>query len=90
MVKLIQCLVSDFSLQVRKLACRLALTTSILVAVSACQSLGVEPWQRDILAQPDMQFGTANLTSTLGQHFYFSKEASSGGKGFAGGGCGCN
>ena len=62
----------------------------VLFNLVACSSLGVEPWQRDILSKPDMQFGSANLTTTLGQHFYFSKEASSGGQGFAGGGCGCN
>ena len=62
----------------------------VIVNLSACSSLGAEPWQRDILSQPDMQFGSPDLTSTLAQHFYFSKEASSGGQGFAGGGCGCN
>jgi hypothetical protein len=37
-----------------------------------------------------MQFGSANLSQTFNQHLYFSREASSGGQGFAGGGCGCN
>ncbi len=62
----------------------------LFLSLSACSSLGVEPWQRDTLSQPDMQFGSTDLTSTLSQHFYFSKESSSGGQGFAGGGCGCN
>jgi hypothetical protein len=61
-----------------------------LIGLSGCSSLGVEPWQRDVLSQPDMQFGAEGLTNTFSQHFYFSKEASSGGQGFAGGGCGCN
>jgi hypothetical protein len=30
------------------------------------------------------------LDNALDEHIYFSKEASSGGKGFGGGGCGCN
>jgi hypothetical protein len=30
------------------------------------------------------------LETGLDAHIYFSKEASSGGEGFAGGGCGCN
>jgi hypothetical protein len=59
-------------------------------SISACSSLGVEPWERDVLSAPDMQFNPAGTSSTLSQHFYFSKEASSGGQGFAGGGCGCN
>jgi len=59
-------------------------------SLPACSSLGVEPWERRILERPDMQFGSINLDTNLSQHFYFSKEASSGGNGFAGGGCGCN
>ncbi len=62
----------------------------LLIFLSGCSTSGVEPWQRNILSQQDMQFGSTDLTATLGQHFYFSKEGSSGGEGFAGGGCGCN
>lgn len=62
----------------------------LLNGLSGCSSLGVEPWQREILSRPDMQFGSEGLTSTFSQHFYFSKEASAGGQDFAGGGCGCN
>jgi hypothetical protein len=62
----------------------------LLLCLGGCATPGVEPWQRDVLSRADMQFGAEGLTSTFSQHFYFSKEASSGGKGFAGGGCGCN
>lgn len=58
--------------------------------VAACSSLGVNPWERDVLAKPEMAIDSAPLTSALDDHIYFSKEASSGGRGFAGGGCGCN
>ena len=51
---------------------------------------GVQPWQRDILAQPDMQLICDPLDSAYDDHIYFSKEGSSGGRGFGGGGCGCN
>ena len=61
-----------------------------LVIVGSCQSFGVETWQRDILAQPAMQFQARDLELTTDDHFYFSKEGTSGGRGFAGGGCGCN
>ncbi|MGE0115596.1 MAG: DUF4266 domain-containing protein [Steroidobacteraceae bacterium] len=57
-------------------------------AVSACSSLGVKPWERDLHARADMQ-GSA-LDTAIDEHIYFSKEATSGGRGFAGGGCGCN
>lgn len=50
----------------------------------------VKPWQRASLARPAMQFGYLNLDATIEDHIYFSKEATSGGRTFAGGGCGCN
>jgi thiol-disulfide isomerase/thioredoxin len=52
--------------------------------------LGVHPWQRGILAQEDMRLDCAPLDLAADEHIYFSKEASSGGRGFGGGGCGCN
>jgi hypothetical protein len=51
---------------------------------------GVEPWDRDVLARPDMQIVTDPIEAASDEHIYFSKEASSGGQGFGGGGCGCN
>ena len=60
------------------------------VLISGCSSLGVKPWERDILARDDMALESAAMDSAFDDHIYFSKEASSGGKGFGGGGCGCN
>ena len=57
---------------------------------SACTSLGVKPWERDVLARRDMQLDADPLDAAIDEHLYFSKEASSGGRSFAGGGCGCN
>lgn len=57
---------------------------------TGCTSLGVEPWDRDILAKDEMQLVTDPLEVATDDHIYFSKEASSGGRGFGGGGCGCN
>ena len=34
--------------------------------------------------------GEDPLEAAIDDHIYFSKEASSGGRGFGGGGCGCN
>ena len=65
------------------------LFTSIIL-LSGCSSMGVESWERDILAKPEMALDSDPLTSALDDHIYFSKEASSGGRSFAGGGCGCN
>lgn len=69
---------------------RCLLTVPMLVAVSACTSMGVEPWDRDILAKDEMQLISDPIEAALDDHIYFSKEASSGGRGFGGGGCGCN
>ena len=60
------------------------------LAASGCSSLGVKPWQRDILSRDEMKFDSNVVDSQLDEHVYFSKEASSGGRGFGGGGCGCN
>lgn len=59
-------------------------------ALSGCSGLGVQPWDRDILAREDMQLVNDPIEAALDEHIYFSKEASSGGQGFGGGGCGCN
>lgn len=60
------------------------------LALSGCANLGVEPWQRDVLARPEMSLDAYALDAAIDDHIYFSKEASSGGRGFGGGGCGCN
>ena len=62
---------------------------AVLIA-SGCSSLGVKPWERNILARDDMLMDADGLDLAFDEHIYFSKEASSGGQGFAGGGCGCN
>ena len=61
-----------------------------LLLVSGCSSMGVEPWERDTLAREDMAIDNAPMERAFDDHIYFSKEASSGGRGFSGGGCGCN
>ncbi len=60
------------------------------VIVSGCSSMGVEPWERDLLAKNAMAINSSPMDQAIDEHIYFSKEASSGGKSFAGGGCGCN
>ena len=57
---------------------------------AGCSSLGVQPWQRSALAKPQMSWNYCQLTLAIDDHVYFSKEAMSGGRDFAGGGCGCN
>lgn len=66
------------------------LSAAALLILSGCSSLGVQPWERDVLARPEMSLDANALDSAIDDHIYFSKEASSGGRGFGGGGCGCN
>jgi hypothetical protein len=69
---------------------KIAMTGLLLVILTGCSSMGVEPWERDVLARDDMQLVTDPLEAATDDHIYFSKEATSGGRGFGGGGCGCN
>ena len=69
---------------------KLILLAAVFLNLSACSSLGVEPWERDLLATKAMALTSSPVDAALDDHIYFSKEASSGGKSFGGGGCGCN
>lgn len=61
---------------------------AVLAAATVAGCAGIEPWERDLHARADMQADPHD--AAIDDHIYFSKEASSGGRGFAGGGCGCN
>ena len=62
----------------------------LLLALPGCSTLGVKPWQREILARPEMALTANPMDAAIDDHIYFSKEAASGGRSFGGGGCGCN
>ena len=64
--------------------------TGILLAVALCGCETVQPWERGTLAREEMQWQTSVSEAQLRNQIYASKEASSGGAGAAGGGCGCN
>jgi len=65
---------------------KLASLVAFAMTATACTT--VQPWERDLHARADMQPNAHD--AAIDDHIYFSKEASSGGRGFAGGGCGCN
>ncbi len=60
------------------------------LVLTGCSDLGVKPWERDVLAKDEMQLIADPVEAGLDDHIYFSKEATSGGRGFGGGVCGCN
>jgi hypothetical protein len=59
-----------------------------IVVLSGCGT--VQPWERGLLAKDEMQWTPDVMSAQLRNQVYASKEASSGGTGAAGGGCGCN
>lgn len=62
----------------------------LTLLLAGCSSMGVESWERDLLAKDSMQLVPDYFDNYYDEHIYFSKEASSGGQGVGGGGCGCN
>ena len=67
---------------------KLFLLTSLMLG--GCAFDGTEPWERQDLAKREMLIISEPLEAATDDHIYFSKEASSGGQSFGGGGCGCN
>ena len=66
-----------------------ALLACASAMISGC-AIGAKPWDRDLLARQGMQLNTHPNITAYQDHVYFSKEGSSGGRSFDGGGCGCN
>jgi hypothetical protein len=59
----------------------------LVVGLSACNA--VKPYQRELLTLPGMSL-EASPASDVRQHMLEAREASFGGYGASGGGCGCN
>lgn len=73
----------------RRLLGMVALVLGLSI-LGGCAAMKVEPWDRDLLAQPQMSFDPYPMLSAVDDHIYFSTEGSTGGQEAAGGGCGCN
>jgi len=70
---------------------KIIIVTLLPLLFFGCSIKDVKPWEKGTLAKPIMQFGGIHPEVTKFEaHTYFSKEASRGGAGVAGGGCGCN
>jgi hypothetical protein len=61
---------------------------ALLLTATGCTA--VKPWERDVLARPDMAWEPDALEARRSSHIHYSKEASLPGGGAGGGGCGCN
>lgn len=63
-----------------------------MACLTACsdQLMRVKPYERGNLAKPVMASDLDPLQKAMTEHAYFSREATFGGSGVGGGGCGCN
>ena len=69
---------------------RVASIVALALAMSACVTTPVQPWQKGLLAKRSRALDPDPLKTKFENHLYFGKEAASGGEGVGGGGCGCN
>ena len=79
-------------MKTRKSRIRAAGAAIVLAGLGAagCETFQVRPWDRDLLARPEMQLDPNPILRGMDDHIYFSKEGSTGGADVGGGGCGCN
>jgi hypothetical protein len=69
---------------------RTTLTLSIVLFLLGTGCVTVSPWEREVLARPDMSFEGNRTLGAAESHSADTREGSSGGLGVGGGGCGCN
>lgn len=63
----------------------------LALACAGCSAIKpVQPWEKGMLALPEMGFSGSPLESRYEEHVYTSREGAAGGLGVGGGGCGCN
>lgn len=58
------------------------------LALAGCST--VQPWQRGTLASYEMRPDRDPVATAMAEHIFFSREATVGGRGVGGSGCGCN
>jgi hypothetical protein len=66
----------------------LLLLGAVALVFSGCQN--VQPWEKGLLADYTMRADRDSMHDAMSEHIYFSREASSGGRGVGASGCGCN
>ncbi|MDF1875950.1 DUF4266 domain-containing protein [Sulfurimonas sp. SAG-AH-194-I05] len=69
---------------------KFTITIIVLILFSGCTK-EIKPWEKGMLAKDSMKSSSKNtIGKKFEEHMFFSKEASKGGSGISGGGCGCN
>jgi len=69
---------------------RVGVLSFLLLSLAGLGCESVRPWERELLARPEMAWEPDPLDAALHQHIHFSKEGSLDGGSAGGGGCGCN
>lgn len=72
------------------LATRAVGAALLIAGLAGCAITPPQPWEKGLLAKPEMTMSADPLDQRFVQHIYSSKENASGGYGVGGGGCGCN
>lgn len=62
----------------------------MVLMLAGCSLQPVQPWEKGVLAKPEMGFELDRLEAGFAEHIYTSKEAASGGVSVGVSGCGCN
>lgn len=68
----------------------IGLVGSALLVATGCNTINVQPWERGTLSEYSMRPDRDPLALAMNEHTFFSREATSGGRGVGGSGCGCN
>ncbi|MCP4323217.1 MAG: DUF4266 domain-containing protein [Psychromonas sp.] len=70
---------------------RCGLVSIVALFLGACSSVDVMSWEKGLFAEDTMKPGGPEpLIVKANEHVFTSKEATRGGGGIGGGGCGCN
>jgi len=72
----------------KRLFCSICALGLLVLFHGGCAT--VQPWERAAFADYKMRPERDPLATVMSDHVYFSREASSGGRGVGGSGCGCN
>lgn len=75
---------------VRGLPCLLALVCLLALGAAGCGMNAVRASEKEFLADRVMVFDANGQEASADEHIHGNREGAAGGRGTAGGGCGCN